>query len=34
MNYNTDTYEANIPATSYDVDYDINDVRRYNANNY
>lgn len=34
MTYNTDIYEVNIPATSCDVDYNVNDVRRYNANNY
>lgn len=34
MTYNQDTYKPNIPSTSNDAEYDNDDVRRYNANNY
>lgn len=34
MTYNQDSYKPNIPLTSNDVEYDNDDVRQSNANNY
>lgn len=34
MTYNQDTYKPVIPSTSYDADYDNDNVRQSNANNY
>ncbi len=34
MTYNQDTYKPVIPSTSNDADYNNDDVRQSNANNY